>query len=253
MESRNRVGVIIFTKVPEVGLVKTRLRHYLLDEKFAKKLHCAMLKDTILMFKKIHSHIIPILSFYPGEKLSTLEEAVLQPIRTTSPDLIENLQLITQRGTSTGNRFSNTFIHAFNSFDLDLALIIGSDTPHLQPKVIDASIKIMKGKPDIAVLGPSYNGGFYILGVNESYQDIGKIFDTPNELVNLMEFLIRKKKLVHILSEVTDIDTLDDMKTVMSIIQLLSYESSASLDYYLPRFTFDVLKQLDQAIWIEKG
>ena len=83
-------------------------------------------------------------------------------------------------------------------------------------------------------------------GIPQENLDI--IFASPNEIVNAMDLLINKCLTVHLLPEVTDIDTFNDLLTVKTIIQLLE-RSQSKLKYYVPQFTFKLLSSLDESIW----
>ncbi|MHA2172526.1 MAG: TIGR04282 family arsenosugar biosynthesis glycosyltransferase [Candidatus Kariarchaeaceae archaeon] len=213
-----------------------------------------MLKDTILFLRKVPISFIPILSFFPEEDLAILEKQIINPLKQMHPEFLEKFHIIPQIGNDLAERFSNAFAFAFDELKLDSAIIIGSDTPHLQPTLITRSLNILLTKTKPAVLGPSQNGGFYLLGhIRPFISDIGMIFKRKtsyNELGNVMELLISNKYEVHILPEVTDVDTFDNLKTVRTIIKILSFTPSETKNYYFPSFTNNLLDLIDESIWI---
>ncbi|MFX0094273.1 MAG: DUF2064 domain-containing protein [Candidatus Hodarchaeota archaeon] len=213
-----------------------------------------MLKDTILCLKEVAVDFIPILMFFPENDLDTLKKLILNPLRRLYPEFMEILRVVPQKGTDMVKRFRNAFYFSFNKIKLDATIIIGSDTPHLQPNLIKQSIKILHQSSKAAVLGPSQNGGFYLLGHRKPFiQNIGMIFQKKssyNELGNAMELLNANNKLVHILPEVTDVDTFNNLKTVRVIIKILSLTNSESTDFYVPRFTSNMLDVPEEPIWI---
>ena len=214
-----------------------------------------MLKDTILFLQKVTFGFIPILSFFPEEDLAVLEKLIIRPLKQIYPDFFERFHIIPQNGTNITERFSNAFSFAFDKLKLDSAIIIGSDTPHLQPSIITRSFEFLHSKTKSAVLGPSQNGGFYLLGHTRPFiKNIKSIFKKTssfNELGNAMDLLISNGHLVHILPEVTDIDTFENLKTVRIIIKILSLTSSESINSYYPRFTLQILNSLKDSIWVE--
>lgn len=216
-----------------------------------------MLKDTILGLKEVPTEFIPILTFYPENKRKLLDNSVFKPLEEIYPEFINKFHIIPQHGPDINSRFSNTFKIAFDNLKLDHVLIIGSDTPHLQPKLLNQSIILLEEDTKNAILGPSQDGGFYLLAHSHPFiRNLGSIFhplSSYGELVNAME-LLRSKYIIHILPEVTDVDTFENLKTVRNIIKILSLTKSTyseSIDYYLPRFTEHVLDKQDATLWIE--
>lgn len=212
-----------------------------------------MLKDTILLIKNISVEFVPILCYYPEEDLALLETLILDPLKRTYPEFLEGFHIVNQNGIDIAERFTNAFSFAFDELKLDSVIIIGSDTPHIQPGLISQSAEFLT-KTKSAVLGPSQNGGFYLLGHTHPFiNDIGMIFkkkSSYNELGNLIELLVSNEYSVHILPEVTDVDTFSNLKTVRTIIKLLSSTPSESKDYYLPRFTKSIIDSFDESFWL---
>ncbi|MHA2245115.1 MAG: hypothetical protein ACXADY_09110, partial [Candidatus Hodarchaeales archaeon] len=66
-----------------------------------------------------------------------------------------------------------------------------------------------------------------------------------------MDLLISNGHLVHILPEVTDVDTFENLKTVRIIIEILSLTSSESINSYYPRFTFQILNSIEESFWFD--
>lgn len=246
----------MFAKIPIAGFVKTRLNHPQLDENYITNLQTAMLKDTLLMLKQIPINFVPILSFYPEERVNMLEKLIIHPLQRLCPEFLERFQIVPQRGIDIAGRFSNVFNFAFNELKLHSTIIIGSDTPHLQPNLIMKSCRLLQKNVKAAVLGPSQNGGFYLLGHTRPFLiNIGTIFQKKssfNELGNAMDLLISNGHHVHILPEVTDVDTFENLKTVRIIIKILSLTSSKSINSYYPRFTYQILNSLEDSFWVER-
>jgi glycosyltransferase A (GT-A) superfamily protein (DUF2064 family) len=252
MKTQDRTGVILFTKVPKQDFVKTRLKHNLTDSHFNINLHVAMLKDTILGLNEVSVDFVPILSFYPEDNRQLLDNLIINPLLELYPDFIEKFVIVSQMGEELSERFTHAFSLAFNELKLKSVIIIGSDTPHLQPKLIEQSIKTLQKENKNAIMGPSQNGGFYLLGHNQPFiKTIGSIFQQRSsygELGNAMNLLLTRNK-VHLLPEVTDVDTFDDLKTVRILIKLLSTTSSKELGYYFPYYTHELLCRINESYW----
>lgn len=254
MKTSDKIAVIVFTKVPIAGFVKTRLSHPQLDEKYIRDLQTAMLKDTLLMLEEAQIDFVPVLSFYPEADFRELEKLIIQPFKASYPELIEKYHIVPQKGKNVAERFSNVFSFAFNDLKVNSAIIIGSDTPHLQPNLLMQSYKFLQMNRKPAILGPSQNGGFYLLGHKGPFiETIGTIFQKKSsfkELGNAMDLLKSKGYRVHFLPEVTDVDTFENLKTVRIIIKVLSLTSSESIDSYYPRFTYQLLNTLEESFWV---
>lgn len=245
----------MFTKVPKAGFVKTRLHHPQLDENYITNLQTAMLKDTLLMLEKIPVNFVPILSFFPKENLKTLEKLIIQPLRPSYPEFLEKYHVVPQKGKDVAERFTSAFSFAFNELKVESAIIIGSDTPHLQPNLIMKTCKLLQKNIKTAVLGPSQNGGFYLLGHTRPFiKNIGVIFkkkSSYNELGNAMDLLLANDYFIHVLPEVTDVDTFENLKTIRILIKILSLTSSESLTSYFPQFTFETINSWEESFWDE--
>lgn len=254
LKSGKTLGIIIFTKVPQPGFVKTRLVHKDLNSQFNSKLQEAMLKDTLLNIHSFVNETVVILAFYPREKRKILQERIIKPLNQIYPEFINRIKIIPQEGEDIGSRFAFSFNYAFKCLKLRSAIIIGSDTPHLQPNIISSALKILQENFKNSVIGPSQNGGFYLLGINESNSlSLDKIFTyytTYNELGNAIDLLIRETE-VYILPEVTDIDCFENLKSVRELIHLYSIASSVRKNYYFPSYTYEVINSLPLKIWRE--
>ena len=76
-----------------------------------------------------------------------------------------------QYGNSFGERFSNA-IHSVFEKGYERIITIGNDTPYLKAShIMEASRQLANGKN---VLGPSTDGGFYLMGLHKSHFSIGE-------------------------------------------------------------------------------
>ncbi len=218
-----------------------------------------MIKDTIICLDHIDKDIIPLLMFYPERDKYLLNNLILNPLKLNHRNLLDSIFVVPQKGDSMADRFTNSFSVSFNDYKLNSVIIIGSDTPHLQPSLITQCIDILEdGTKKNSVLGPSQNDGFYLLGHNSPFiERIGDIFiknSSYKELGNAMTLLSEKTDKTYIMPEVTDIDTFNDLQTVRSIINLYSIlfsTTSISIDCkkYFPKYTYEIIHSLDPMIW----
>jgi glycosyltransferase A (GT-A) superfamily protein (DUF2064 family) len=252
--NKQLVGVVIFTKIPSPGFVKTRLQNPHLPPDFAFRLQTAMLLDTISVLKYILGEIVPVITYHPKNRFDELKTIIIEPLKEDSSNLISSLHFVPQDGESFIDRFKNAFKYVFNDLNLNSAFILGSDTPHIQPSILQSCIQLLTSNQLNSVLGPSQRGGFYLLGHNGPYNyGIGEIFDRNSlyqELGAAMDFLIGFSN-VNILPEVTDIDLFEDLKTVRSILHLLSLINDRGNTIHFPKHTYELINSLDDRIWQE--
>jgi len=120
-----------------------------------------------------------------------------------------------QIGSTFGERFTNAIQSVFNK-GFDNIITVGNDTPHLKANHINKAYK--KLKTDSLVLGPSQDGGFYLMGISKKLFDAKNFINLPwqtsklrERIINLLSF---KKVNVSILETLNDIDTVSDAKTL---------------------------------------
>ena len=113
-----------------------------------------------------------------------------------------------QKGNNLGDRLINALSISFKNFSP--VIIIGSDLWELEISDIEDAFRILKNKN--VVIGPSTDGGYYLIGMN--YLDT-KIFENKywgqESVLNDTIRDIDDKTKIHLLDEKTDIDTYDDL------------------------------------------
>ena len=135
---------ILFLKYPERGAVKTRLASVLGDD-LTYKLYQCFLVDISAMTRQVKAQTIIVYS--GSEGVSFLD----------FPDI----QCIRQRGIDIGVRMYNSFLDVFAQ-GFERCVLTGSDSPDLPVgQVNDAFDKL---DSDDLVLGPSSDGGYYLIG-----------------------------------------------------------------------------------------
>ena len=150
--------LLVFAKVPEPGRVKTRLSPPLTHEQ-AAALYEAFLRDALDRYQawgrasgvEIRLHLAGAARVPPG----------------LVPDGIE---VFPQRGADLGERMLHAFVQAFASGH-DRAVVVGTDHPTLPLAFFDAAFSTLDD-PLTAVLGPSDDGGYYLLGLNDVAPDL---------------------------------------------------------------------------------
>ncbi|MFS4483747.1 TIGR04282 family arsenosugar biosynthesis glycosyltransferase [Hyunsoonleella sp. 2307UL5-6] len=135
-----------------------------------------------------------------------------------------------QVGRTFGARFTNAIQSVYNK-GFDAVITLGNDTPHLTTHHILKTVEKLNTH-DI-VLGPSTDGGFYIMGLKKSHFNVEAFLKLPWQTSKLNRSISRveAKGKTHItyLEVLTDIDTISDIRKIIhsftkpstSIIKLL--------------------------------
>ncbi|MFA5117289.1 MAG: TIGR04282 family arsenosugar biosynthesis glycosyltransferase [Candidatus Omnitrophota bacterium] len=141
--------LIVFAKEPQAGLVKTRLNGEL-SQGMCVRLYKAFLKDTLCLARSVKCFV----------RALAYESYRAQPdyLKSVARDFIFH----EQKGKGLGEKMRNAFGFA-RRMDCDKIVIMGSDSPNLPAKRINDAFKLLDTN-DI-VLGPSLDGGYYLIGL----------------------------------------------------------------------------------------
>jgi glycosyltransferase A (GT-A) superfamily protein (DUF2064 family) len=118
-----------------------------------------------------------------------------------------------QKGNSFGERFTNAIQTVFEE-GFDNVITIGNDTPQLKTThLLKTEAALEAGK---TVLGPSLDGGFYLMGIHKSNFDQEGFKRLPWQrfsLFNKISSLVEQtNSLLYQLPILSDIDTIKDVK-----------------------------------------
>ena len=148
--------VILFTRYPRAGKVKTRLTARLGPEG-AAELHSRMTKQVIgslaplLRTGQVHLQV-----YYCG---GSEEE-----IRSW---LGNDIHLARQQGNNLGERMHHAFAQAWRQ-GAERVLLIGSDCPGITSSIIESGLRYLESHD--LVLGPAADGGYYLIGLRADVQ-----------------------------------------------------------------------------------
>jgi hypothetical protein len=173
----NRKTIIIFAKPAEPGEVKTRLTGLLTDEQ-AASLYRSFLADLAEMLAAYRDEGDGHIELVLGHTGSA-DHPSFAPFR----DLGFSLQ--GQSGTDLGARMGGMISDRLDR-GADQAVVIGSDSPTLQPRHLDRAFERL-ARADV-VLGPSFDGGYYLVGMGHPHTPIFQEIDwsTPRVLDQTM-------------------------------------------------------------------
>ncbi|GAA4312571.1 TIGR04282 family arsenosugar biosynthesis glycosyltransferase [Pontixanthobacter gangjinensis] len=186
--------LIIFTKNPEPGKVKTRLAKDIGDRN-ALEIYKTLLKHSQ---KQTASLNISKHVYYSNE----IPEEDLWDRGGFDKKL--------QRGSDLGLRMENAFRDGFVA-GFEKVLIIGTDLFDLKTAHIEDAFKALDQND--YVIGPARDGGYYLLGMKSLNSALfrNKNWSTSTVLEDSLNDLMGEK--VELLEIQNDIDVLDDIKT----------------------------------------
>jgi rSAM/selenodomain-associated transferase 1 len=192
-------AIILMTRLPKPGSTKTRLMPHLEPQQCAE-LHECFLKDYESCFKQIPQDITIFIAYAPENE----SEDYLKPLPK------QGIRFI-QKGDSLGERMANCFLEVFSRGFTD-AVLVGSDIPHIQPEVFLSAFDSLE-RQDL-VIGPTYDGGYYLVGMKTLYVDVF----TPDVKwgnLSVLESTFNKVNQLglslELLDKYRDLDTIEDV------------------------------------------
>jgi len=128
-----------------------------------------------------------------------------------------------QTGDSFGERFTNAIQTIFNKGFVNI-ITVGNDTPHLKTAHLNKTIA--KLQTNDIVLGPSRDGGFYLMGLSKQVFNAEAFKKLPwqtSALTKTFLNLASKKNIsFNTLEKLYDIDDLQDIKNIINTYRSLS-------------------------------
>jgi rSAM/selenodomain-associated transferase 1 len=190
-------ALIVVAKEPVPGLTKTRLCPPFTPESAAELYHCLML-DTLSLVGRLQGADRVIAYAPPGARGYFREQAP------------NGFRLVPQEGVDLGQRLANALGH-----HLDLGyrrvVIMNSDGPTLPLAYLEEAFSGLDDA-DIA-LGPSYDGGYYVIGMKRLHAELfqGITWSTEHVLAQTLEKCQQAGLLVHHLPKWYDVDVGADL------------------------------------------
>ena len=196
-------SIILFVKYPVEGKVKTRLAKSIGNTK-AAKIYTKLAEHAVIEMKRLKNSYNYI--FYSDE---SEKERIKKWIRG-------NFFYASQKGDDLGKRMSNAFKLVFGH-GAEKVLIIGTDIPGLSTEIINDAIKKLDDYD--VVIGPSPDGGYYLLGMKkftpELFENI--TYSTNTVFDNTIQRIKNKNLSYHTLETIEDIDTEDELRSWLDL------------------------------------
>jgi rSAM/selenodomain-associated transferase 1 len=219
-------ALVIMAKAPLAGQVKTRLLPAFSPEQ-AARLARALLVDQLNHVRQIQSADLH-LAFAPAEARVLMEEL--------APPLF---RLFPQEGADLGARMQAIFQKLFRSGYKNIVLI-GSDLAAVPLFFFDEAYRFLESPQQRVVLGPSRDGGYYLVGCNRPTPELFNemLWSHSAVLTQTLAKLARLKIPHYLLASWFDIDTADDLRVLRTALDC------ASLGGTMPE-TFELLRHFE--------
>lgn len=189
--------LIVMSKAPVPGLVKTRLSPQLTAEKAAECYDC-LLKDRISRMALLDD--IELAVAYTPASAAAYFSALI-------PDQFHQF---VQQGETLSDRLNRLIADRFAE-GYGAVLIIDSDTPDLNNKMINKSFQLLVSND--LVYGPSRDGGYYLVGMKKHYPELFN--DIPWSSTDVLKISLKIAGQLGLqtalLPALDDIDTYDDL------------------------------------------
>lgn len=196
-------ALMVFAKLPRAGDVKTRLGETLGMEN-AAAVYEEFARHAFALAAELEREGVTVYVFHaPGVDGRAFASWVGRPF-----------QFVEQEGTSLGDRMRNAFHRTFVEGS-KATVIIGTDVPELDRPTIDAAFSRL-AVADI-VIGPSTDGGYYLLAMKPPVKDIFTgIPWSSSRVFRETESRLHSLSLTYtLLPEFADIDTGEDYRAYL--------------------------------------
>ncbi|MEO8215798.1 MAG: TIGR04282 family arsenosugar biosynthesis glycosyltransferase [Acidobacteriota bacterium] len=201
LPSRNRL--LVFARVPERGLVKTRLADVLGAEK------------TLTIYEAMVADLL--------QSVGTSDESLKIEILWTGSEAVRGrtlrqyfaeYSLAQQTGETLGVRLAMAFAERIFFHRTEKVLAIGTDDPGLPRDLINTALNILESCE--WVLGPAHDGGYYLIGCRASAFDPDVFENIPWGTETVFDETVRRIRgigaTLAVLPRRTDIDRLEDLQ-----------------------------------------
>ena len=205
---KNKNKLLIFTKSPVLGEVKTRLQPDYSQEQ-SLTVHKNLLLNTLMKTKEIKEVDI---------------ELCCTPDRTTTFFLnCENnfpVSLSNQCGADLGERMAFAFSVALQKYEN--VVVIGTDCPDISKDYISQAFESLA--ENNAVIGPAADGGYVLLGLREYspkiFQSIswgsGSVFVQTENALNELSWSYKELDIMH------DVDRPEDLQRYQELLNKMN-------------------------------
>jgi rSAM/selenodomain-associated transferase 1 len=176
-------ALAVMTKAPKAGRVKTRLIPPLSPEEAAEINKC-FLRDTAAAISSVNTRR-PANDAGETDFKAAWGIAVYTPVgaESTYSDILPlDFNLLPQRGDKFGERL---YLAAEDLFKcgFDSVCLIDSDSPTVPAESFREAVELLSASGDRVVLGPSDDGGYYLIGLKKPHRHMFEQINWSTERV----------------------------------------------------------------------
>jgi rSAM/selenodomain-associated transferase 1 len=210
--------VLLFVKYPAPGKVKTRLAKKLGAER-AAQVYRNFVLDILDTLQRLDVKLR--IFFEPADALDGLRQW-----------LGEDYSYIVQSGGNLGKRMKNAFLYGFAE-GFSRLVLIGSDLPDLPADFISLGLEALDTHD--AVLGPSSDGGYYLIGFSkedflpEAFDNVA--WGTDRVFAHTVKMFKRHRRRLYVLPRWHDVDTLEDLKSLVARSRNTNFRNSRTFSF----------------------
>ena len=190
--ARGLCALAVMTKAPQAGRVKTRLIPPLTPEEAAELNRC-FLRDTAIAISSVCSGGLRRPNADDTQLLPGAQKAPPQcgPVAVYTPVGAESaytdvlpadFSLLPQRGDKFGERLYLALEDLFKC-GFDSVCLIDSDSPTVPAENFAQAVELLSASEDRVVLGPSDDGGYYLIGMRKPHRQLFEKIDWSTERV----------------------------------------------------------------------
>ncbi|AAM72643.1 MAG TPA: glycosyltransferase [Chlorobaculum sp.] len=195
MKSRNDELLIIFSKNPVAGRVKTRLASAIGDA------------EALRIYEQLRELTKQATTGINASKAIAYSDFIPNTDLLLAPDTEAWLQ----QGSDLGERMHRAFVKGF-SLGFSRVALIGTDCPELSPFILDLAFRKLDACD--VVLGPARDGGFYLAALKQPFPELflGRTWSTSSVLNDSQRIIREHGRSCDLLPALSDIDTFDDLR-----------------------------------------
>ena len=226
IDGSSRNALVVFVRYPEPGKVKTRLADDMGSPGMAADLYRCFVLDVLDSASSVQERVI--ISYDPMAS----EQQYRQWLGDSFVYLI-------QRGDDIGARMFHAFEDVFHD-GYESCYLMGSDIPDLPSRMITGGMDELEVHD--AVIGPAMDGGYYCIGFQKDALS-GDFFynikwGTYRVYAGTISRLESAGVKYAVLPEWGDVDTLNDLREMISRSRLTIFKKSHTMRYIRSQHLF---------------
>lgn len=198
-------ALIIFQKNAILGRVKTRISVDVGDVP-AMEIYLELVRHTHLVCKDVD---VPKFLFFSDF------------IPNDTSEFGQEYSFEVQEGNDLGSRMANAFQRIFSK-GYEEIIILGTDCGELESRILDNAFELLEVNE--VVIGPARDGGYYLLGMKQLYNDLFVDIPWSSEKVLFltMEKLENQSISYGLLEILSDVDRIEDWRKIKDKLNVKS-------------------------------